>query len=58
MLPQNTWRALSPGSGVYGQPPCPRSSHRAVAFAGRVVLFGGAPQSSDEARERMGDIHT
>ncbi|KAI8467037.1 MAG: hypothetical protein J3K34DRAFT_45907 [Monoraphidium minutum] len=54
---QNSWRALSLGAGARGQPPCARSSHRAVAFAGRVVIFGGTPHPDDK-RRRMGDIHT
>jgi hypothetical protein len=53
---QNAWKPLGRGcAGVRGEPPRARSSHRAVAFAGRVVLFGGAGARDSE---RMADVHT
>lgn len=53
---QHAWRPLGIGCGAHGEPPCPRSSHRAAAFAGRVVIFGGAGHAEDNAK--MDDVHT
>jgi hypothetical protein len=56
--PQNSWTPLGAGLGaVRGEFPRARSSHRAVAFAGRVVVFGGTAAADDEA-EHMAGVHT
>lgn len=55
--PQDAWLSLGEGCSARGEPPCPRSSHRAVSYQGRVVVFGGAPNKEADA-ERMGAVHT
>lgn len=44
---QNAWLPLAAGAGARGAAPRPRSSHRAVAFEGRMVLFGGTDQAKN-----------
>ena len=41
---------------VSGPPPCPRSSHRAAAFHGRAVMFGGAAQGAPN--ELLEGVHS
>eukprot|EP00879_Flechtneria_rotunda_P006879 GHRR01007224.1.p1 GENE.GHRR01007224.1~~GHRR01007224.1.p1 ORF type:complete len:794 (+),score=327.13 GHRR01007224.1:497-2878(+) len=51
---QNCW--LLP-SNVSGNAPCPRSSHRAVAFDSRVIMYGGAGEDRGR-KERMNDVYS
>lgn len=50
----NAW--ITP-SNVSGTPPCPRSSHRAVVYNGRIILYGGAGEAKG-VKARMGDVHS
>jgi hypothetical protein len=46
---QNAWSY--PGN-VSGSGPSPRSSHRAVVYEGRIIMYGGAGKSSIVVRQK------
>ncbi len=52
---KDIWVPL-PAGDLHGTMPCPRSSHRAVSFDSRMVVFGGAAQS--ESNEQLGVVET
>ncbi|WIA13363.1 hypothetical protein OEZ85_006944 [Tetradesmus obliquus] len=43
---------------VSGTAPLTRSSHRAVTYHGRIIVYGGAVQDNAGAKERLGDVYS